>query len=332
VDKVGNEAFNLNPVGSGPYKFKEWQRGVAVTLTVNEAYWGEKGAFATAEFRFVPDPGTRVADLRTGKAEFVYNLDYDMAQTLAGDPNVAPRSTLTERIAFLRPNNGRAPTSNPLIRQAIAYAVDKEGITEGLFGGIDQPTDVMVSPETAGWTEASSYPYDPDKARELIRQAGADAGMEIIFVTSPVYDQRVVQAIQQMLADVGLTVRVDMMDQPSFLKSVQSGPLETRAHLSFGRWSCACMDADGVLYPLIHESSIWSMTRAPELDRELDAARSVIDPAERDKHYKVVNDAIAKEVYLLPLYQCAFIYGVNNRLEWQPTPDESLFLNRMDWK
>jgi peptide/nickel transport system substrate-binding protein len=135
-----------------------------------------------------------------------------------------------------------------------------------------------------------------------------------------------------MLTDVGLTVRVDMMDQPSFLKSVQSGPLETRAHLSFGRWSCACMDADGVLYPLIHESSIWSMTRAPELDRELDAARSVIDPAERDKHYKVVNDAIAKEVYLLPLYQCAFIYGVNNRLEWQPTPDESLFLNRMDWK
>lgn len=332
VEAVGNEAFNLNPVGSGPYKFKEWQRGIAITLVANDAYWGEKGTFPTAEFRFVPDAGTRVADLRTGKADLVYALDSDMALTLKGDKSVAPRTALTERVAFLRPNNGRAPTSNPLIRQAIAHAVDKEGITEGLFGGIDQPTDIMLPPQAAGWTDVTGYPYDPEKAKELIKQAGDDAKLEIIFVTSPVYDQRVVQAVQQMLTDVGLKVRVDMMDQPSFLKSVQTGPLDTRAHLSFGRWSCACLDADGVIYPLIHESSIWSMTRRPELDKELDAARAVIDQAERDKHYAVVNEAIAKDVLLLPLYQCAITYGVNNRLEWQPTADESLFLNRMAWK
>lgn len=332
VEKVGKEAFNLNPVGSGPYKFKEWQRGVSITLTANDAYWGAKGPFPTAEFRFVPDPGTRVADLRTGKADIVYSLDYDMAQSLKGDKNVAPRTALTERIAFLRPNNGRAPTSNPLIRQAIAHAVDKEAITEGLFGGIDQPTDVMLPPQAAGWTDAKSYPFDPEKAKALIKQAGADADLEIIFVTSPVYDQRVVQAVQQMLADVGLKVRVDMMDQPSFLKSVQTGPLDTRAHLSFGRWSCACLDADGVTYPLLHESSIWSMTRRPDLDKELDAARAVIDQAERDKHYAVVNEAIAKDVLLLPLYQCAITYGASNNIAWQPTADESFFLNRMSWK
>ena len=332
VEKVGNEAFNLNPVGSGPYMLKEWQRGVSITLSANDKYWGDKGKFPTAEFRFVPDPGTRVADLRTGKADIVYSLDYDMAQTLKNDKNVASRSALTERVAFLRPNNGRTPTSNPLIRQAIAYAIDKEGITEGLFGGIDQPTDVMLTPQHAGWTDAKGYPYDPEKAKALVKEAGAAGKEEIIFVTSPVYDQRVVQAVQQMLSDVGLNVRVDMMDQPSFLKSVQTGPLESRAHLSYGRWSCACMDADGVIYPLLHESSIWSMTRRPDLDKELDAARSVIDEAERNKHYKVVNDAIAKDVLLLPLYQCAIIYGANNQLVWQPTADESLFLNRMDWK
>ncbi len=332
VTRVGKEAFNLHPVGSGPYVFKEWQRGVSITLTANPNYWGVKGPFPTAVFRFVPDAGTRVADLRTGKADIVFGLDYDLAQTFKSDKKVAPRSALTERVAFVRPNNGRTPTSDPLIRKAIAYAIDKEGITEGLFGGIDQPLDAMLTEQHAGWTKTQGYPYDPAMARDLIKQAGAVAQEEIIFATSPAYDQRVVQAVQHMLSDVGLKVRVEMMDQPSFLKAVQTGPLENRPHLSYGRWSCACMDADGILFPLIHEDSIWSLTRRPDLDVELEAARATLDEATREKHYKKVNDSIAKDTLLLPLYQCTITYGVNNNLQWEPTADESLFLNRMQWQ
>lgn len=332
VEKVGKEEFNKHPIGSGPYKFVEWTRGVHIVLERNDAYWGNKGFFPKAEFRFVPDPGTRVADLRTGKADLAVDLNPDLSATIARDKVCEPRVTLTERVAFLRTNNGRTPTSNKTIRQAIAYGIDKQGIIDGLMNGQDRIASTMLTKEMTGYSELAGYPYDPEKARKLVAEAGDVAKEELIFATAPSYDQRVVQAVQQMLADIGLKVRIEMMDQASFLKAVQQGDLSTRPHISFGRWSCACMDADGVVYPLMHSSSAWSQTRNDTLDGLLDEARICLDPAKRVELYSKADRIILDESYILPLYQVAYIYGANKHLVWTPTPDESLFLNRMSWK
>ena len=332
VEKVGKEAFNLKPVGSGPYSFVEWKRGVGITLQRNEAYWGVKGPFAKAEFRFVPDPGTRVADLRTGKADLAVDLNPDLAAALKKDPRAEPRTTLTERVSFLRTNNGRTPTDNRLIRQAMAYGVDKQGLIDGLLDGNDKLAATMLTREMAGWSDMAGYPFDPEKAKKLVAEAGDVAKEEIVFATAPSYDQRIVQALQQMLSDIGLTVRIEMMDQPTFLKAVQTGDLSQRPHLSFGRWSCACMDADGIVYPLMHSGSFWSKTRNNVLDELLDDARVCLDPKARVELYAKANTIILDESYILPLYQVAVIYGASKQLAWTPTPDESLFLNRMQWQ
>ncbi len=332
VEKVGKEAFNKAPIGSGPYKFVAWKRGVHILLERNEAYWGNKGFFPKAEFRFVPDPGTRVADLRTGKADLAVDLNPDLAAVIEKDAVCEPRVTLTERVAFLRTNNGRAPTSNKHIRQAIAYGIDKQGIIDGLMNGQDRIAHTMLTKEMAGYSELSGYPYDPEKARALVAQAGDAAKEELVFATAPSYDQRIVQAVQQMLSDIGLRVRIAMMDQASFLKAVQQGDLAARPHISFGRWSCACMDADGVVYPLLHSGSAWSQTRNADLDGLLDEARICLDPEKRVELYAKADKIILDESYILPLYQVAYIYGANKHLVWTPTPDESLFLNRMRWK
>ncbi len=332
VEKVGKEEFNKTPMGSGPYKFVEWQRGVHIVLDRNDEYWGNKGVFPKAEFRFVPDPGTRVADLRTGKADVAVDLNPDLAVTIKDDKVCEPRVTLTERVAFLRTNNGRTPTNDLRIRQAIAYGIDKQGIIDGLMNGQDRLADTMLTKEMAGYSKQSGLPYDPAKAKQLVAEAGDLAKQEIIFATSPNYDQRVVQATQQMMADIGLNVRIEMMDQASFLKAVQQGDLSGRPHISFGRWSCACMDADGVVYPLMHSSSAWSQTRNDELDKLLDDARICLDPEKRVDLYSKADRIILDESYILPLYQVAYIYGANKNLIWSPTPDESLFINRMNWK
>lgn len=332
VEKVGKDAFNLQPMGSGPYRFVEWKRGVGISLERNDAYWGVKGPFPKAEFRFVPDPGTRVADLRTGKADLAVDLNPDLVVALKKDAKAEPRTTLTERVSFLRTNNGRTPTSNRLIRQAMAYGVDKQGLIDGLLDGNDKLAATMLTREMAGFSEMAGYPYDPEKARKLVAQAGDAAREEIVFATAPSYDQRIVQALQQMLTDIGLKVRIEMMDQPTFLKAVQTGDLAQRPHLSFGRWSCACMDADGIVYPLMHSGSFWSKTRDDVLDQLLDEARVCLDPSARVDLYAKANKIILDETYILPLYQVAVIYGANKNLNWTPTPDESLFLNRMSWK
>ncbi len=332
VEAVGKDAFNANPVGSGPYIFSGWQRGVQVTLKRNDSYWGRKGVFPEAVFRAVPDAATRVANLQAGSSDLGVSLDSDLAAQLKSSGRAKPLSVLTERIAYLRLNTTKPPFDKVEVRRAVAYAIDKEGLVQGILGGYDKPADIMLTPVHFGWVEGVQAPsYDPEKAKELVAKARDAAKAPIELATAPVFDQRVVQAVQQMLSDAGLNVTINLSDMASYLKRAQSGP-ETVPALSYGRWSCACQDADGVLFPLLHTSSGWSAYHNPEADKALEAGRETLDERKRLDAYRKVHEIVASEVPLVPLYQSAIIYGAAGALQWRPTSNESMFLNRMDWK
>ncbi|WP_205648448.1 ABC transporter substrate-binding protein [Acuticoccus kandeliae] len=330
VEEVGNDAFNLAPVGSGPYKFGEWQRGVSVTLTRNEDYWGDKGYFQSALFRAVPDAATRLADLQAGTADLVVTLDSDQAMQLGSYPNAKPLIVQTERVGYFALNSTKPPLDNPKMRLAIALAIDKEGIAEGILAGGEKVVGELVSPAHFGWIDGvDPFPYDPDQAKALIEEVGGgDVTMEL--ATSPVFDQKVVQAIQQMLTDVGLKVEIQMTDMATWLKN-QQVTNDTAPMLTFSRWSCACQDADGIMFPLLHSSSSWSRYSAPEVDALLDKGRSLLDEDARLEAYGALHEYVKAEVPIIPLYQAAIIYGGAAGLEWEPTANESMFLNRMGW-
>jgi len=331
VESMGREAFNLAPVGSGPYKFDGWSRGVEVRLTRNDEYWDTAASFPAAVFRAVPDASTRVANLVSGASDLVVSLDPDLVLQLQGNDAAGVRSALTERIAYLSVNRNKPGLEDPRLRKAIAHAIDRELIVEGLLGGYDKAVPEMLTPAHVGWIEGfEGVPYDPDAARALIEEIGEPAKRPFGFATSPVFDQRIVQALQQMLTEVGLNVSIEMTDMATYLKKSQSPP-DQAPDLGFGRWSCACQDADGVLYPLLHSSSSWSRVKDPALDELLEAARSELDPAARLADYTKVHEWIAEEVPQVPLYQVAALYGASANLEWTPTANESMFLNRMSW-
>ncbi|TCR61781.1 ABC transporter substrate-binding protein [Bosea sp. BK604] len=331
VEALGNDGFNQKPIGSGPYRFDSWQRGVAVTLARNETYWGTKGQFPVVLFRAVPDGATRLANLQAGTADLAVGLDTDQAGQLKSSQRAKALTALTERVAYLRLNTTKPPFDIPKVRQAVAHAIDKEGLTDGILGGYDKPMPELLTPVVFGWADGiKALPYDPTRAKALIGEAGAAAKDEVELATAPVFDQRIVQAIQQQLTDVGLNVKIVVSDMASYLRRAQSGP-DTIPTLSFGRWSCACQDADGVLFPLLHRSSGWSAYRNAEVDTLLETARQALDPAKRLASYAAVHEIVARDVPAVPLYQSSAIYGATRNLEWQPTPNESLFLNRMRW-
>ena len=331
VEEMGGEAFNQAPVGSGPYEFVEWERGVQVTLDRNEDYWGDVGTFEQAVFRAVPDAATRIANLRTGAADLVVTLDPDLAMQLDGVDGVAPRSVLTERVGYMRLNPQKTGLDDVRLRRAVAHAIDRDIIVEGLLGGFDEPVPIMLSPAHFGWIDGfEGTQYDPEAARALIQEVGAPADREFSFATAPVFDQRIVQALQQMLTDVGLDVEIGMTDMSTYLGKVRAEPTEG-PDFAFGRWSCACQDADGVLHPLMHSTSAWSAVRNDEIDAALNAARRTLDDQERLDNYRIVHEFTVDQVPLVPLYQAAIIYGVDDRLEWTPTANESMFINRMTW-
>jgi peptide/nickel transport system substrate-binding protein len=273
-----------------------------------------------------------VANLQAGASDLAVTLDSDLAAQIKPSPKAKVLSVLTERVAYLAMNIQKAPLDDVKVRQAIAYSIDKEGLVEGILGGYDKPVPELLTPAHVGWVEGiQALPYDLTKAKALIEAAGPKVKQEISLLTSPVYDQRVVQAIQQMLVEAGLSVNIEMTDMATWLKQMQSGP-DAIPQMAFSRWSCACQDADGVLFPILHSSSGWANAKDPEIERSLVEARQTLDAKRRLEFYRSVHERLAKELFVVPLYQVGIIYGAAKGLEWQPTPNESMFLNRMAWK
>lgn len=331
VEAVGAEKFNLEPMGSGPYKFAGWQRGVRVTLEANDGYWRGKPGFKTVTFQAVPDEATRIANLRSGRADLIRNVSPDQAQTLKSDSRLKIMPVLTERIGYLFINAQHGPTSDVRVRRAIAHAIDRQTIVDALYAGFAKPANVVLTPANFGYiADIPTYPFDPAKARALIKEAGAE-GAELPFTTSPAYDPRLIQAIQQMLQEVGLKVTIQMTDHPTFLRRRQGNPSEAGA-ISTGLWSCGCQDADGVIFPLFRSGSIWAKYANPKYDAAVDAARVTIDEAERLKHYRDAFMVLYEDVPGIGIFQNPAIYAAKRELQWQPTANEAFFVYDMKWQ
>lgn len=331
VEKVGDAEFNLKPMGSGPYELAEWKKGIETDLKANNSYWRGQPPFETVVFRAVPDVSTRIADLKTGKADLVRDVPPDQATSIENDPNTKLLSVPTERIGYLYINAEAGPTEDVRVRQAIAYAIDKQGLVDALLEGYGAPVNVLGATPIFGYTDAvEGYSYDPDKASELIKEAGAE-GAKLEFLTSPSYPRAVVEAIQQMLNDVGLDVEISSSDQATFLKRRQGDPANAGS-LAYGAWSCACQDADGIIFPLFRTGSIWAKYSNPQYDALVDAARSTLDEDERKDLYEQAYEILREDVPGLGLFQTYALYGAAKDLDWQPSPNEAVFVMDMSWQ
>jgi peptide/nickel transport system substrate-binding protein len=331
VQKVGNEKFNVEPMGSGPYRFASWQKGVRVTLAATESYWRGRPPFKTVTFQMVPDTATRIANLKTGRADIIRQLNPDDAASLKGESRLQILSGPTERTGYLFINALAGPTKDVRVRRAIAHAINRQLLIDALLGGYGRPVTILLTPANFGYIEGmKGYPFDPTRARQLLKEAGAE-GAEISFYTSPAYDQRLVQAIQQMLQEVGLKVAISQTDQPTFLKRRQGKP-EEAGSISLGRWSCACQDADGVIFPLFHSQSLWAKYANPAFDDAVTRARQTLKDDERLRHYREAFAILEQDVPGIGLYQDFAIYAARRELSWKPTANEAFFVMEMKWQ
>jgi peptide/nickel transport system substrate-binding protein len=331
VEKVGDQEFNLKPLGSGPYKLVNWQKGVQSELQAYSGYWRVKPPFQKVVFRSVPDVSTRIADLKTGKADLIRDVPPDQAEGVKGDSNSQILSVPTERVGYLFLNAQAGATKDIRVRQAIAYAIDSKALVEALLEGYGAPVNVVGAKPIFGYAEkVEGYSYDPEKAKELIKAAGAE-GAKVEFLTSPAYSRATIEAIQQMVNDVGLNVEISSSDQATFLKRRQGDPANAGG-LAFGAWSCACQDADGIIFPLFRTGSIWAKYSNEKYDALVDKARIILDQDERLKLYEQAYEILREDVPGLGLYQAYAVYGANKKLKWQPTANEAMFVTDMSWQ
>jgi peptide/nickel transport system substrate-binding protein len=329
VTRVGDQKFAARPIGSGAFIFDKATPGSQVTLKANPRWWHGRTSVRAAVFRAVPNVASRVVDLQSRKADLATGLTPDAADQIKRDPRLAVLSTPTERIAYLAFNTIKGgPADGPRVRRAIADAIDYNALIKNLQRGYAKPINSLLTPLAFGYDKAlPNDRYDPAAAKSLIGQAGAK-GKTVVMDTSPSFNPQIVQAIQANLADVGLSVRIRSTDQPTYLKKVQD-PGHNWGSLRFGRWSCSCLDADGVIYPLFHTGGIWSSYTNPGFDTLVEQARRVIDPKQRTALYDQAFQVLARDLPGLGLFQDYAIYGANSRVRWTPDAQESFYLDTM---
>src|SRR5690606_32493182 len=181
------EGFLQHPIGTGPFVFKGWVEEDRIVLEANPNYWQEGlPRVKNLIFRPIPESSTRVAAIQTGEVDVVTRLSAEEAQTLLGLPNVQVSRYPVDRVYYIAFNNLTTgvgqPTEDARVRQAMNYAVDRQAIIDSLFDGYGELIHGFVVSSNLGYDDTlEPYPYDPDKARELLAEAGYPDGFSMGF-------------------------------------------------------------------------------------------------------------------------------------------------------
>lgn len=310
--------INENPVGTGFFKFESWSPGTEIVLVNNEDYWGEPAKLDSVTFKVVPEDLTRVAELETGEAHVSDPLSpSDVAQVEATDGLFVNRqgSVSTSYIGF---NMDKEPFDDERVRQAISMAINKEQIIEGVYDGIGEPAIGPLAPDVFGYDEnLSGLEYDPEKAQELLAEAGYEDGFSTTIWTN---DQReridAATNIQAQLSEIGIEAEVEILEWGAYLEQTANGEQD----MFVLGWVTVTGDADYGMYSLFHSDMVGepgnrTFTRNDELDELLDSARQESD---QDKRLELYSEAQQMLVDIAPwiyLHHQEYLLGVRDEVK-----------------
>ncbi len=318
------EAFNENPVGTGPFTFVSWQRNEAIEIARNDSYWGELPGVSGVRFLTVPENTTRMALVESGEAHVAVRVPpQDIARLNAVD-GVTVENVSSLRTIFMFMNFMHEGIDDVRVRQAINYAVNNEDLAEFVLGGAVRVSDAPISPGIFGYTPVGNYDYNPERARELLAEAGyADGFTTTLYTPSGRYlqDIQTVEAIQGMLAEVGITASIETLEWSAYLETANAVPGENVMPVGLLGWGTVTGDADYGLFPLLHTTQqrphgsnrgAYSNERVDEL---LTEARPNTDPEARLGLYEEAMTLIWNDAPWLFLHSETQLVAVRDNVQ-----------------
>ncbi|HZV76382.1 MAG TPA: ABC transporter substrate-binding protein [Candidatus Babeliales bacterium] len=335
---LNHAAYNERPIGSGPYRIVEWRHADSITLASNEYYWRGKPRIDRLIYRIVPDPNTRLEQLRTGEADAYFDVDPQLLPQARTIPGVRIALTPVNDLHVLRFNLRDPTLRDARVRRAIAMAIDRQTLLaaathgSGILVDADQPSN--------GWAYDPStppIPFDPTRARRLL----GGATPEITLAISPQIingSQLVAAVVQENLHRIG--IRAIVKQYPS---AMMYGPANAGGVLAGGRftlsydgwwvlgsdpddsWNMACSQRP----PAGLNYSFWCDPRADAAIRD---ALANVDRKRRKTDYAIVQRAIVAQLPILTLWQVripdayrTYVHGI------APAPFGSTFWNAWSW-
>ncbi|MBU6351663.1 MAG: hypothetical protein KGS73_16105 [Chloroflexi bacterium] len=342
--KQKEEGSEYTPIGTGPFKFVEWVKDDHITLAANEEYWQGAPAIKTLIWKAIPEVSTRVANLLTSDVDLVLSVPAQDWERVNGNEGTEIKQFLTTQVMLLAMRIGPSAkyedwtgiTSNAKIREAIGLAIDRAALID-LIDGMGIPVLSRVTPPTLGWSEAlydQVGEYNPDRARELIQEAGYD-GSPLTFhaSTSWLKQKEVAEAITAMLQDVGLNIDLQVLDVTTFREQIYFPYRNDELYMDalgnsfFDPWIAVLSErADR------RERSGWSGPLADEADQLIREAAVNMDPAARAEQYIKIQELINQDFVNVYLYQMYDTVGISKSLDWNPPLDGFLWMGNAKLK
>lgn len=322
VQKMGMAEFARHPVGSGPFMFKEWVPKDHVTLVKNPDYnWGSSFFKHTGPayldevvYKIIPEPSVRTGTLKTGETQIIDEVDPLEYESLSKDSKfgIIAKGQPGSGYVLLLNSTSTGAIADPAVRQAMEYAVDREGLNKAVFQGLNKAAWSPLMRPTFAYDPATEqiYSFDPEKARDVLSGAGWQPGadgirvkdgqkLELYFpIISRPRDNAMATSVQASLRDVGIDLKVDPLERAAAREAYN----QNRYDISFLWFSYGDPD---VLRTIFHSDNIGAFNRAryqvPEVDKMLEDAAGSTDTAHRADLYKQIQTRVLKDTAVVPL-------------------------------
>jgi peptide/nickel transport system substrate-binding protein len=305
--KEKGKAYGRSPVGTGPFKFVEWKESDYILLERFPNYWEKDAAGGALPYldrvmlKFIIEPSTLVAALKTGEVDGINNVAPQFVADLRKDPKLTVSTAVGGNWRCMHMNMAKGPFMDKNLRKAVAFALDRQEILGRVEFGEGIVAHGPISPPMGGFYDAAfesgknGQYFDLEQAKQLMKQSQHASGVEVMLLsgnagTAP----RQAEVVQAQLAKIGIKINIELADAPTFRRRWLQ---ERQWDLVGVQWD-ADLDPDETLYPELHSSEAWNAGKwvNPDFDKMVEGARAENDFKKRKKFYEeavrlIVEDA-----------------------------------------
>ena len=326
VQANGSDWLAKNTAGSGPYTVTKWDPASEAVLVRNDRYWGDKPAIGTVDLKFVKEASNRTQLLSNGDVDLALEIPAKDVDSLKSASGVTIRSDASNRILYFSLNTTVKPFDNPLVRQAMAYAVPYDQLIGDVMHGQAKKMTSAVASNTPGWSgDGFAYKHDLTKAKQLLTQAGYGNGFSFDFLLGSGFDDWNDDAvlIQAELAKIGVTMNIKNMARAQFLDAIQ----QRNVPAFIGKWTSFVNDPGYHLGLLLTTgaSSNYGNYSNSTVDADIKQAAAETDVAKRNTLYAQAQKQITADAPWLYLYEYNRVVGLHSGVSgYTYYPDEIL--------
>lgn len=305
-----------NPVGFGPYKFVEWVRDDHLILERNDDYWGDKAPIKNLVFRVIPEESARVNELIAGNVDFAESISIDLASQCDSDVSHLDAQEGLRKLALtISIEKGNPALADKRVRQALNYAINKDEICETLYSGTTSAYNSYVNPPNNN-KSLSPYPYDPEKAKQLLAEAGYADGLELtLSAPSARYglDREITMQMAAYLEEVGVKVDLNYMELGTFLDQLDAHELTDLVWIGWAALVNPTVENLILTSGHVDNSATWSNSQFDEIYGKL---ASELDSAKATEYNMQLQEIAWEECPWVWLWKLPQYNGMNNRVKW----------------